>query len=370
MYHVVHFAGHGGVGRIGGDPTARAFICLEDANRDLDPLDAFTLDTMLRNCPTVNLVVVTGCSTAALPQPIAGASFGATAYDGIAQRLVSPGSPSNVSAVVAMQFDLDNAAALAFSKRFYTTVLRPGSTIDEAVTEARSDLVAALSMGSPSWANPVLYWRCQNGRVFNVKPFSTISLSPDDEKKLALINVQIATYKNSLQELRSQPAAVQNAAKDFRESIVNKINEFLGQISDILGNAIRIKGGTATVGQTLNFVVTARLRAPAKLNTVKLKISYEDAAFEFLSVAKGANATTAPFARNAAGVLELLIDHITGGASVGPGEFEIGVVHMRVKDGSQSTRIVTILDLEIDAEPDVFYSSVDGYAFLQDGGAP
>jgi CHAT domain len=369
LYHVVHFAGHGGVGRIGGDPTARAFICMEDANRDLDPLDAFTLDTMLRNCPTVKLVVVTGCSTAALPQPIAGAPFGATAFDGIAQRLVSPGSPSNVSAVVAMQFDLDNAAALAFSKSFYKTVLKPGSTIDEAVTEARAELVAALTMGSPSWANPVLYWRCQDGRPFNVLPFTSIALSPEDEKKIAIINVQIATYRSSLQDLRSQPPAVQNAAKDFRDSIVNKINEFLAQISEILGNAIRIKGGAAAVGQTLDFAVTARLRAPAKLNTVKLKIGYEDTAFEFLSTAKGANATTEPFARNAAGVLELLIDNVTGGATVGPSEIEIAIVRMRVKDGSQSTRMVTIVRLEIDAEPDVIYSKVDGYAFLQDGGA-
>jgi hypothetical protein len=265
-----------------------------------------------------------------------------------------------------MQFDLDSAAALAFSKSFYKAVLRPGSNIDEAVTEARSDLVAALSMGSPSWANPVLYWRCQNGRVFNVLPFATTSLSPVDEKKLAMINVQIATYRSSLQDLRSQPAAVQNAAKGFRDSIVNKINDFLGQISDILGNAIRIKGGAATVGQTLDFAVTARLRAPAKLDTVKLKISYEEAAFEFVATAKGANATTEPFARNAAGILELLIDNVTGGASVGPGEFEIGVVRMRVKDGSQSTRIVTIIGIDIDATPDVFYSSVDGYVFVQD----
>ena len=163
---------------------------------------------------------------------------------------------------------------------------------------------------------------------------------------------------------------MQNAARDFRDSIVSKINEFIGQISDILGNAIRIKGGSATVGQTLDFGVTARLRAPAKLDTVKLKIGYEDTAFEFVSTAKGANAATEPFARNAAGVLELLIDNVTGGATAGPGEIEIAIVRMRVKDGSQSTRMVTINGLDIDAEPDVVYSKVDGYAFLQDGGAP
>ena len=87
---------------------------------------------------------------------------------------------------------------------------------------------------------------------------------------------------------------MQNAAKDFRDSIVTKINEFLAQISEILGNTIRIKGGAAAVGQTLDFAVTARLRASAKLNPVKLKIGYEDTDSEFLSTAKGANATTEP----------------------------------------------------------------------------
>jgi hypothetical protein len=59
-------------------------------------------------------------------------------------------------------------------------------------------------------------------------------------------------------------------------------------------------------------------------------------AFEFLSTAKGADATTEPFARNAAGILELLIDNIIGAGTVGPGEIEITVVRMRVNDGSQS----------------------------------
>ncbi|MFX7090586.1 CHAT domain-containing protein, partial [Acinetobacter baumannii] len=87
--------------------------------------------------PSANLVVITGCSTAALPPPIAGAPYGTTAFDGIAQRLVSPGSLSFVSAVVAMQFDLESAAAVSFSGKFYGTLLNPGTTIDEAVTAAR-----------------------------------------------------------------------------------------------------------------------------------------------------------------------------------------------------------------------------------------
>ncbi|WP_448030348.1 hypothetical protein [Bradyrhizobium liaoningense] len=39
-YHAVHFVGHGGVGQIGGDPTPRAFLCLQAEDGGLDPLDA------------------------------------------------------------------------------------------------------------------------------------------------------------------------------------------------------------------------------------------------------------------------------------------------------------------------------------------
>jgi CHAT domain len=52
-YHVVHFVGHGGVGRTGSDPSPRAFVFLQDANKKPDPLDGESLDLLLRNNPSV-----------------------------------------------------------------------------------------------------------------------------------------------------------------------------------------------------------------------------------------------------------------------------------------------------------------------------
>jgi CHAT domain len=69
-YHVVHFVGHGGVGRTGSDPSPRAFVFLQDANKKPDPLDGESLDLLLRNNPSVRLVVITGCSTARLPPAV------------------------------------------------------------------------------------------------------------------------------------------------------------------------------------------------------------------------------------------------------------------------------------------------------------
>lgn len=363
-FHAVHFAGHGGVGRIGGDPTPRAFLCFEKDDKGFDPLDAFTFDSILRNCPSVALVVITGCSTAALPAPIGGAPYPATAFDGIAQRLVSPGSFSTVSAVVAMQFDVDPAAAVAFSKAFYTTLVAPDTTFDEAVTKARSDISNASSMGSPGWVNPVCYWRCTDGRPFDVRTYGG-SLSPEEEKEITTLKVQIEAYRSSLQDLRMQPASVQAAAAEFGQSLIVKIDGFLARISEINGNVIRLKGGRPDAQDVISFGLSVRLRAAARIDTVRVKISFEENAFDFISATKGTNAPKPPLSNATDGVLDILLEDISAGAALAPGEYEIASIRMKVKDFLQSTRVLTIIGLQIKAEPDVFYSSVDGYAFIE-----
>ena len=63
-------------------------------------------------------------------------------------------------------------------------------------------------------------------------------------------------------------------------------------------------------------------------------------------------------------MLEILIENVSAGAPLAAGEYEIASIRMKVKDRTQSTRVLTIFGLQIDADPDVFYFSVDGYAFL------
>lgn len=364
-YHVVHFAGHGAVGQIGGDPTPRAFLCLQAEDGGLDPLDAFTFDSMLKNCPSATLIVITGCSTAALPAQIAGAPYGATAFDGIAQRLVSPGSLSYVSAVVAMQFDLESKAALIFSGTFYGTLLtKPESTIDEAVTEARSQIAYATSIGSPGWANPVLYWRCKDGRPFDVRTYQDEALPPEDERKIMALKIQVEAYRANFQDFMMQPPSVQATASEFGRLLVEKIDGYLAQISEIMGNAIRLKGGRPNDQDEITFVLAARLRAPARLDKVRAKISFEEDAFDFMSATKGANATNGPLSGSEHGVLQILIEDVSGGNLLPAGEYEIASIRMRVKNKTQSTRVLTIFELQVEADPERFYSSVDGYAFL------
>jgi hypothetical protein len=74
--------------------------------------------------------------------------------------------------------------------------------------------------------------------------------------------------------------------------------------------------------------------------------------------------TNAPLTAVAGGVPDILIENVSGGSFLAAGEYEIASILMKVKDESQSTRVLTIFELQIEAAPDVFYSSVDGYAFL------
>jgi hypothetical protein len=363
-YHVVHFVGHGSISRIGGDPTPKAFICLQDAGGNLDPLDGDTLDLLLRNCPTANVVVITGCSTARLPPAVNGNPFAATAFDGIAQRLLGAGNASRVSAVVAMQFDLESAAAVAFSGEFYTQLLKPDVTLDAAVTHARNAVVGALTLGSPAWANPVLYWRCENGRAFDVQPFVAQPISAAVAAKITALDIQIDTMRKFVEDIAAQPEAVRNAAAALRDNWSRQIEALYAQKGALLGNAIRLKGGSGVAGQTMTFRLALRLRSAAVLSQITVRLEFEADAFEFVSASAGANAANPPLTASDATSVTLSVNQVSAGAIVNEGEYEVATVDLRVKSAAPSTRSVRIAQPQVTTVPQTDFRALDALAFL------
>jgi hypothetical protein len=71
-------------------------------------------------------------------------------FAGTAQSLVGRGT----AAVVAMQFEVTDEAALGFARGFYAA-LTGGSPVDEAVTEGRVRMM--IEGDGSEWATPVLY---------------------------------------------------------------------------------------------------------------------------------------------------------------------------------------------------------------------
>jgi hypothetical protein len=62
-FQAVHFIAHGNFDVAGDDPTPRAFICLDDGQGYVDPLDARSLDLLLKDAG-VMLVVISAYSSA------------------------------------------------------------------------------------------------------------------------------------------------------------------------------------------------------------------------------------------------------------------------------------------------------------------
>jgi formylglycine-generating enzyme required for sulfatase activity len=150
-FHVLHFIGHGSFER----DANRGVLLFEKKNGEPDRVTGRELARVLRKQPQLKLVVLNACegARAARRDPFAG----------VAQALIKDGMP----AVVAMQFQVTDEAAIAFSRAFYQS-LGEGDPVDTAMFEARSVLMSERF--ETEWGNPVLYMRSPDGRIFDLSP--------------------------------------------------------------------------------------------------------------------------------------------------------------------------------------------------------
>jgi len=147
-YHVLHFIGHGGWDEDAQDGA----LALEGADRKARLVTGRDLGLMIRGGRrSLRLVVLNACEGArsARDDP----------FGGVAQALVRQGIP----AVIAMQFEISDPAALVFSQSFYQAIA-DGLPVDVATLEARRAMFAEGN--EVEWATPVLYLRSPDGQVF------------------------------------------------------------------------------------------------------------------------------------------------------------------------------------------------------------
>jgi hypothetical protein len=155
--HVLHFAGHGAVGRDGGA------LLLEDEAGDPALLSARQLRILIqRSGADVRLAVLNACLTAR------GAAVEAAALDAQRRALLGVGPAlvrAGLGAVVAMQLSLNDASARLFARDFYDAVARL-EPVDLAVSRAREALALGAGTDSRDWATPVLFLRARDGVIF------------------------------------------------------------------------------------------------------------------------------------------------------------------------------------------------------------
>ncbi|HEX5936591.1 MAG TPA: CHAT domain-containing protein [Actinomycetota bacterium] len=153
-YHAFHFIGHGGYD----DRTGAGALLLEDERGRSNPVSAEFLRTLFQNHRTLQLAILNACE---------GARTDPTdPFAGVAQSLVRGG----VTAVIAMQFEISDDAAIILSSEFYSA-LADGYPVDAALAEARTAVYTRTS--AVEWAVPVLYLRSPDASIFDVETSSS-----------------------------------------------------------------------------------------------------------------------------------------------------------------------------------------------------
>jgi hypothetical protein len=170
-YHILHFVGHSG---FTGDEKAAAeavtgsgvsmsdaggVIYLENDDRTKAPFTDTQL-AMLLGDHNLRLVVLNSCEGAR--------SNALDPFAGIATSIVGLGTP----AVLAMQFEISDKAAIAFADELYQSLIVRQEPIDVAVAEARKAVFTGVN--ETEWATPVLFLRNADGKIFEFDPVPPI----------------------------------------------------------------------------------------------------------------------------------------------------------------------------------------------------
>src|SRR6476646_1471040 len=147
-YHAVHYVGHS-------DFTAAGdgVIYLEHPDDGTSvAVDETLFANLLSDQNQLRLVVLNSCEGArtTLTDP----------YAGVATTLVQLGVP----AVVAMQFEISDRAAIVFAEELYTNLISRRDPIDASVAEARKAIYSDVD--KVEWATPVLFVRDPDSELF------------------------------------------------------------------------------------------------------------------------------------------------------------------------------------------------------------
>jgi hypothetical protein len=144
-WHVFHFIGHGDFDQ----SKDEGVIALVDENGQRSDFSATQLGRLLVNHGYLRLVVLNSCEGAK--------SSNQDIFSSTAGTLIHKGIP----AVVAMQYEISDRAAIEFARVFYEALVDE-LPVDAAVSEARVAISSAVS-NTVEWGTPTLYMRSTDG---------------------------------------------------------------------------------------------------------------------------------------------------------------------------------------------------------------
>ncbi len=162
VYHVFHFIGHSDYNK----DADRGVLIFEDGGSPAkgQPISAEELSQRLKLERTLRLVVLNSCHS--------GRTINDDPFRGITSSIIA----SEIPAVVSMQFEITDGAAIVFAREFYGA-LAEFLPIDMAVSEAR--LAISGEIRNSEWVTPVLYMRSPDGHIFSRQGTHGADTSPN-----------------------------------------------------------------------------------------------------------------------------------------------------------------------------------------------
>ena len=150
-WHIFHFIGHA----VFDDDSGEGYLHLADDDGYSSPLSATQLGRLLADHHTLRLTLLNACEGARGHEQ--------SVFSSTASVLVQRGLP----AVLAMQYEISDQAAIEFTSSFYGALIA-NLPVDAAVSEARK----AISLAEPEsmeWGTPALFMRAPDGVIWTVK---------------------------------------------------------------------------------------------------------------------------------------------------------------------------------------------------------
>jgi len=188
-YHIFHFIGHGGFDERAQD----GLLLMEDERGRGRPVSGQHLGVMLHDHRTLRLAILNACEGArsSRTDPFAGA----------AMTLVQQGIP----AVVAMQSEITDEAAIVFASEFYAAIA-DGYPVDASLAEARKAIFATGN--DVEWGTPVLYMRSPDGHIFDVASLPPEELAARRRAAEAAQREREEAERRALEKRRAQLASL------------------------------------------------------------------------------------------------------------------------------------------------------------------
>ncbi|MBL9135840.1 MAG: CHAT domain-containing protein [Verrucomicrobiales bacterium] len=176
QYHIFHFIGHGGFET--SSPNPEGVLVVQDESGRGRKVSGRDLAIYLKDEDTLRLVVLNCCEGARTsPEDL---------FAGVAQTLVR----RNIPAVIAMQFEISDEAAVVFATEFYRA-LADGWPVDASLAEARKAVYGGGNL--VEWGTPVLYLRSPDGRIFDLEKTTTPLIQLVAEAEAALSREEFPT---------------------------------------------------------------------------------------------------------------------------------------------------------------------------------